>query len=176
MFKGFASVLIALLVSPAGAAAPPRATPAEIYGRLPAIEQAALSPDGSRIAFIRTTQDWRALAVFDFRTSKLVGGVRLGDAKIRSVQWADDENLLVTTATSQMPMDLRGEKTEWNLMVLYDLKSGKLRKLLDHVRADTTTMNVVYGRPIVQRKDGYTWIYVHGCTSRRVSPKPPCSA
>ena len=163
MFKGFASVLIALLVSPALAAAPaPAATPAEIYGRLPAIEQAALSPDGSRIAFIRTTQDWRALAVFDFRTSKLVGGVRLGDAKIRSVQWADDEDLLVTTATSQMPMDLRGEKTEWNLMVLYDLKSGKLRKLLDHVRADTTTMNVVYGRPIVQRKDGYTWIYVHG--------------
>jgi dipeptidyl aminopeptidase/acylaminoacyl peptidase len=59
-------------------------------------------------------------------------------------------------------MDLRGEKTEWNLMVLYDLKSGKLRKLLDHVKADTATMDVVYGRPIVQRKDGYTWIYVHG--------------
>ena len=63
MFKGFASALIALLASPA-----PAAAPAEIYGRLPAIEQAALSPDGSRIAFIRTTQDWRAPAVFDFIT------------------------------------------------------------------------------------------------------------
>jgi hypothetical protein len=98
MFKGCASVLIALLASPA-----PAAAPAEIYGRLPAIEQAALSPDGSRIAFIRTTQDWRALAVFDFRTSKLVGGVRLGDAKIRSVQWADDEDLRPASPRSMHP-------------------------------------------------------------------------
>jgi len=88
MFRGFTSILLALLAAPALAA-----SPAEIYGRLPGIEQAALSPDGSKMALIRTTQDWRALAVVDLRASKLVGGVRLGDAKIRSVEWADDQHL-----------------------------------------------------------------------------------
>jgi dipeptidyl aminopeptidase/acylaminoacyl peptidase len=158
MFGGFRSILIALLASPVLAAGP-----ADIYGRLPSIEQAALSPDGSKIAFIRTTEDLRALTVFDFRASKLAGGVRLGDVKVRSVEWADDEHLLVTTATSQSPIEFSGtSKTEWNLMVLYDVKTGKLRALLDHVHGDATTMNVVYGRPIVQHKDGDTFLYVHG--------------
>jgi dipeptidyl aminopeptidase/acylaminoacyl peptidase len=157
MFKKSISILLVLMASQALGA-----SPADIYGHLPSIEQAALSPDGSKIAFIRTTQNWRALAVIDLQTSKLVRGVRLGDIKVRSVVWADSEHLLVTTASSRMPMDFVGEKTEWNQMILYDLKTGRLSELLDHVRGGTDTMNVVYGRPVVQRSEGGTSIYVHG--------------
>ena len=46
---------------------PPVLTAADVdvYGRLPSIEQAALSPDGTKIAFVKTTQDWRMLAVIN---------------------------------------------------------------------------------------------------------------
>src|SRR5882672_11689601 len=87
----FLCLCLALLAAPALAA-----DGVEAYGRLPSIEQAALSPDGTKIAFVKTTQDWRVLAVIDINEEKLVGGVRLGDAKLRSVAWADDDHLLLT--------------------------------------------------------------------------------
>jgi hypothetical protein len=47
------------------------AVPVEVYGRLPYIEQATLSPDGSMIAFVQTTQDWRVLAIVELESSKV---------------------------------------------------------------------------------------------------------
>ena len=35
-------------------------TPLEVYGRLPGLEDVSLSPDGSKIAFVTTTQNTRA--------------------------------------------------------------------------------------------------------------------
>ena len=148
---------LALLAAPALAAAE-----VDVYGRLPSIEQAALSPNGTKIAFVKTTQDWRLLAIVDMNEEKLVGGVRLGDVKLRSVEWADDDHLLLTTASSVMPMGLSGERTEWHLMTVYNLKTKKLSGLLDHVQGDTATMNAVYGRPVVQRKGGETLLFIHG--------------
>jgi dipeptidyl aminopeptidase/acylaminoacyl peptidase len=144
-------------------AAPPlTAAGVDDYGRLPSIEQAALSPDGTKIAFVKTTQDWRVLAIVDLSERKFVGGVRLGEAKLRSVEWADDDHLLLTTATSGMPRGLSGEPTEWHLLSVYDLQTKKLRGLLDHVWGPATTMNAVYGTPVVQHKGGETVLFVHG--------------
>jgi dipeptidyl aminopeptidase/acylaminoacyl peptidase len=149
--------LLALFAFPAAAAAP-----VEAYGRLPSIEQAALSPDGSKIAFIQTTVDWRVLAIVDVNEEMMIGAIRVGDEKIRAVEWADDDHLLLTTASSVMPMDLEGERIEWHLMNVYSLKDKKLTGLLDHVRGGVRAMNVVYGRPVVQQKDGETLLYVQG--------------
>jgi dipeptidyl aminopeptidase/acylaminoacyl peptidase len=144
-------------------AAPALAAPGvEAYGRLPSIEQAAISPDGTKIAFVKTTQDYRVLAIVDIGEEKLVGGVRLGDTKLRSVQWADDDHLLLTTASTKMPFELSGERIEWNLMSVYDLKTKKLSGLLNHIRGNATTMNVVSGPPVVQRKGGETLLFIHG--------------
>jgi dipeptidyl aminopeptidase/acylaminoacyl peptidase len=144
------------------AAPAPSAAGVEVYGRLPSIEQAALSPDGSKIAFVKTTQDWRFLAIIDLNQEKLVGGLRLGDTKLRSVEWADDDHLLLTTASSVMPWGLYGERTEWHVMSVYNLKTKKLSGLLTHVQGDARTMNAVYGAPVVQRKNGETLLYIQG--------------
>ncbi|MGC1520991.1 MAG: S9 family peptidase [Steroidobacteraceae bacterium] len=157
VLRRFLCVWVALLAAPA-----PADPAVEDYGRLPSIEQAALSPDGSKIAFVKTTQDWRVLAIVDIGEEKLVGGMRLGDAKLRSIEWADDDHLLLTTASSTMPRGLTGERTEWHLMSVYDLKTKKLRGLLDHVWGDATTMNAVYGKPVVERKGGDTLLFIHG--------------
>jgi dipeptidyl aminopeptidase/acylaminoacyl peptidase len=144
-------------------AAPARAAPdVEAYGRLPSIEQASISPDGSKIAFVKTTKDARWLAIVDINEEKLAGGGQLGDTKLRSVEWADDDHLLLTTASTTMPFELWGEPVEWNLMAVYSLKTQKLDGLLDHVRDNAKTMNVVYGWPVVQHKGAETLLLIHG--------------
>ena len=66
------------------------AAPLEIYGRLPLIEDVALSPDGSRIAYVRTTQNMRIIAVVSLVDNKVIAALRVGDQKLRSIEWADD--------------------------------------------------------------------------------------
>ncbi|MGH8209434.1 MAG: hypothetical protein ACREU6_07520, partial [Steroidobacteraceae bacterium] len=53
------------------AAPPGRATPLEVYGRLPDVEEVALSPDGSRIALIRTIANDRLLTVISLTDRKI---------------------------------------------------------------------------------------------------------
>src|SRR5256885_10117633 len=49
-----------LLGAVLGGAASARSAPLEVYGRLPRIEEVALSPDGSRIAFVKTEENNRS--------------------------------------------------------------------------------------------------------------------
>lgn len=76
----FSCLALALLAMSATAAA------LDAYGRLPSTEQAALSPDGSKISLVRTTQLCRLLAIVDINDEKLVAGLRVGDVKVRSVE------------------------------------------------------------------------------------------
>ena len=150
-------LLMSLIASTASAAAP-----LDTYGRLPSIERAALSPDGSKIAFVQTAGDRRLIAIVALGDEHLVAALKLGDTKLRAMEWADEQHLLLTTASTVMPFELSGTKTEWHLMQVYDLQKNKVKGLLDHVFGSSLTMNVVYGRPVIQRKDGETVVYVHG--------------
>jgi dipeptidyl aminopeptidase/acylaminoacyl peptidase len=153
----FLCLWVASVTAPALAA-----TDVAAFGGLPSIEQASLSPDGSKIAFVKTTRDMRVLVLFDLNEDRLVRGVGIGDARLRSVEWADNDHLLLTTASSRMPYELSGERTEWNMMASYDLKTNKLTRLLRNIRGNETTMNTVYGDPVVQHKDGDTLVFVQG--------------
>ena len=64
------------------------AVPLEVYGRLPSLEDIALSPSGDRIAFVRTTENTRTITVGSLSDHKALSGLRIGDQKLRSVQWA----------------------------------------------------------------------------------------
>jgi hypothetical protein len=153
----FAGIFLVLLASQA-----PAATPLEAYGRLPSLEFATLSPDGSKIAFVQTVQDLRLLEIFDLADRKVLGRTRVGDNKVRSVQWADDTHLLLTTASTVMPWELIGERHEWHLMQVFNLATGKWRPLLTRPNTSVQTMNVVSGRPVVQRKGNETILYIEG--------------
>jgi dipeptidyl aminopeptidase/acylaminoacyl peptidase len=47
-----------------------QAAPLETYGRLPTLENVALSPDGSRLAFVRTDESTRVLVLADLTEPK----------------------------------------------------------------------------------------------------------
>jgi hypothetical protein len=95
--KGFALAAMLLMLAASLAMPAGWAAPLEVYGRLPGLEDVALSPDGSRLAFIRTSENNRLLAIHDFTTGKVIAGLRVGQVKLRSIAWADNEHLLVLT-------------------------------------------------------------------------------
>ena len=137
------------------------AVPLEVYGRLPSLEDAALSPDGSSIAFVRTIDEQRLIVIYSLKEHHALGGVRVGNQKLRSVEWADDAQLLLTTSSTGMPWGLRGSDQEWSLMQAFDVQKRRARPLLDAVH-DVRTLNVVLNAPMVRRDGNDTILYLHG--------------
>ena len=63
------------------------ATSLEVYGRLPLLEDVALSPDGTRLAFVKTVGDDRVIATYSLADRKIVDGLRVGQQKLRRMEW-----------------------------------------------------------------------------------------
>src|SRR5579871_766146 len=90
-----------------------QAAPLEAYGRLPSVEDVALSPDGSKLAFIRTTADVRVMAIVAVADHKLLGGAKLGEVKLRRLWWADDDHLLIMTSATEQANGTIGRAIEY---------------------------------------------------------------
>jgi len=154
------AAILAGLIPSAGIAEEP-ASP-EAYGHLPNLENVILSPDGAKIAFIRTAGDGRNLLVLRVGETRPFAGAHIGDVKVRDIQWMDDSNLLITTSmTSLPPLGFTGAKREWSQLVTYDLVSGKLGRLNFEV-PDQRTLNVLSGDPSVRVVDGKTTLFAPG--------------
>ena len=138
-----------------------RAVPLEIYGRLPGLEEMALSADASKLAFVKQTNDARFLAVVSLPDGKLIGGAPLGEVKLRSLDWADDHHLLIVTSRTDLPLGLIGMRSEWYMLAVYDLDSRKVRTYPQLEQKDNT-MNVVAGDIMVRHLGPDTVLYIPG--------------
>lgn len=139
------------------------AVPLEVYGRLPSLEDVALSPDGTRLAFVRTTADTRLIEVISLVGRKAVGGLRVGETKLRNVQWADNDHLLVVTSATSQPWGLIGTEREWYMLQVYDVARHRTMALPDPSRfPDVRMMNVISGTPLVRRVEGHTVLFLQG--------------
>jgi len=158
------SVFAATLLS-AALCTPLRGYPSslEAYGRLPSLENVALSPDGSRLAFIRTDANTRLLVIFSLSDHKVTSAMRLGENKVRSIDWADDNNLMIYGSATSLPLELRGSAQEWEMLDVYDLKERKVRSIPRFdVASNERIMNVVVGEAMVRQVGGHTVLYVPG--------------
>jgi pimeloyl-ACP methyl ester carboxylesterase len=87
------------------------APPLEAYGQLPGVELVRISPSGERIALIGVVGDQRRLAIISAQNNLLRTGL-VGDSKVRNLNWAGDENVLITvTATVNLQLEF-GHKYE----------------------------------------------------------------
>ena len=138
------------------------ATPLEVYGRLPGLEEVSLSPSGSRIAFVTTDQNTRVIRVISLTDRKSLGALRVGEAKLRDVSWADENHLLITTSATGMPWGLMGEPHEWYMLQVFDVL--KHRSVATPAIDDRSlhAMNVTAGRVMVRRIEGHTVLFVPG--------------
>jgi dipeptidyl aminopeptidase/acylaminoacyl peptidase len=146
------------------------AVPLEVYGRLPYIEDVALSPDGARIAYVRTTKNLRVIAIVSLADQKLLSVVRFGEEKLRSIEWADNQRLMIVTSATALPSGLWGAVGEWSMLQVFDVVSLKLTPIPDlnpHKIPDVRTMNVITGRVMVRHLDGHTVLFVPGIYVQR---------
>jgi dipeptidyl aminopeptidase/acylaminoacyl peptidase len=156
--------------TPAEAPAKPAAlaTPAEApaalaaYGRLPSLEDLAISPDGKRIAFVKTHGDDRDLGIYEMGQTTAHGAARVGDTKLRWVNWVDADNLLVTVSqTGGPPLGFTGETQEWFQLVSYNVPQQKLIGV-DFQIPDERVFNVVNGQPMIREVNGATAVFIPG--------------
>ena len=147
-----AAVCLALTALPAFAA------PLDLYGRLPNIEDVAISPDGGMVAMIYTNGEDRQIVLRNQADGKLsVLGV--GPAKVRDLKWADGENLLVTTSTTALIMGLTGPAREYFQAFHYNVPEQRMKLLL---RDAERALNTIQGPPVVRRVDGQPTVFLEG--------------
>jgi dipeptidyl aminopeptidase/acylaminoacyl peptidase len=146
-------------------------TPLEAFGRLPTLEDVAISPDGSKLAFVRTQDDHRNLMVALLSKGEVLGGLRVGDTKLRSVEWIDDDNIVVTiSGTGPPPFGFIGATREWFELAAFNVSKQKLNPL-DFAVRDTRTFNVVIGHTAVREVSGHSMLYAPGyCVRDRTVP------
>ncbi|GJL90810.1 alpha/beta hydrolase family protein [Hyphococcus sp.] len=79
---------------------PTKADPA-IYGALPSVSNAEISPDGETIAQIQSINGVRAIAFYDLAGRRKPIGVELGDVDARALFWAGPNHVVVTVSASK---------------------------------------------------------------------------
>lgn len=88
-----AAVFVLAMASQAQAAPPP----ASAFGRVPAVIQASISPDGSRVAVLGGQSDERVLSIATLDRPELPQ-LRLGDVEAVSLRWAGNDHVLARLA------------------------------------------------------------------------------
>ena len=102
----FATGLCCPFTSPALANTPSATTqsaqpPLSAYGKLPDIEDAALSPDGSQIAVLTTTPSGDRAILLMTSALDVLRLFKVGDHKVRGIAWGSNENLIVQVSSTE---------------------------------------------------------------------------
>ena len=139
--------------------APAMAAPLEAYGKLPTIEQVAISASGKHLATVTTNGEQRLIVVKEVATGKLVAGANGGALKVRAIRFAGDDHLLVVTSVTASAAYVISPRREWLLANLIDLKTGKIRPLM---RDAEQSMNTVQGLPEVRTVNGEPVVVLQG--------------
>jgi len=148
--------LAAVAAAVAGAA---HAAPLDAYGRLPSIEQVAISPDGTRLGVVWTDGVQRKLILEMVADYKPMGMVDLGQAKIRSIQWAGPQHILITSSRTDTIMGVEASRSEWRVAVDLNLETHKMKGMLGDAE---DALNVIVDRPAVRMVDGKPYVFLQG--------------
>jgi dipeptidyl aminopeptidase/acylaminoacyl peptidase len=140
---------------------PAAAAPLETYGRLPSLEDVALSPSGKRIAFVRTRENQRLIAIADLPNT-LIARMGIGETKLRDLAWADDDHLMIITSTTGMPFGLVGKDIEWKQLSVYEVSSKKVRTYPEPADRDIRTINTIVDDPMVRHVGNDTVLFLTG--------------
>lgn len=103
--------------------------PLEAYGALPTIEFVQVSPSGDRLAYVTVAGDQRALIVTRLADGQLLAGARVGDAKVRDVQWVGEDAVLSTTSTTQSIPLFGVSKSEFFMGQIHALNGRTMRQV-----------------------------------------------
>jgi dipeptidyl aminopeptidase/acylaminoacyl peptidase len=168
LFAALTAVAVCFHARPALAA---EAVPLAAFGRLPSLEDVAISPDGTKLAFVRTSGESRSLLVIPLGKRDVIGEVRVGETKLRAINWVDEQNIVATvSSTSPPPFGFTGATREWYQLVNFNIDKRKIVPLsfqLDRVE----TFNVVTAAWSMREVSDHPTLYARGyCVRDRTVP------
>jgi len=137
------------------------AAPLEAYGQLPTLEDVKIAPDGHTVAFVRTANG-RFIAIYSLESGKMLDAIRINDAKLRDVSWADAKHLLITTSTTAVGVGLTGPRQEWSMAQCFNVDTLEVIPLMDMGSAGIRMLNAISGPPEVRLVDGQAVAFVDG--------------
>ena len=132
----------------------PAAPMLEAYGQLPSLEHFAVSPNGKNIAYATFVDGKRTVLVNSIDQGKVIGGIAVDAQKLRSIEWGDDDHVLITVSVTRF----RGEGF---MVESYSLAEKHADILLAHGAYQT---NLVLGSPMPRVVDGRNVAFVRGVT------------
>lgn len=131
---GGASLPVAHAQGASGSSATIEPAPLSAYGALPSLELMQLSPSGKKLAFITVSGEQRMLVLLDLATKAQLGGVDVGRAKVRDLEWVGEDRVLITTTKTETVPELGLFRVELFSGQLYDVTKGKIFLLLQNTR------------------------------------------
>ena len=155
MYRHFVWLFLGLFL----AAAPVQGAPLQVYGRLPTIEQMAISPDGTLLAYVTFVESKRTIIIYSIDKAKAIDVLDIGDQKLRDLSWADNDRLLITTSRTSVIAGLVGPKSENFLTQSYSISTKTNHFLLNGI---PNTLDVTVGGPMSRTVNGHTVVFVHG--------------
>lgn len=154
-FKRFVFALAVAL----GLAGLVHAAPLEAYGKLPSMEYATISPSGHAVAMVVTNGEQRTIIVQDLASDAVTLRGFVGEHKIRNVQWAGDDHLVLVASATLNDMSISNGFREWFFGSSIDLKTKKLKPLMQNAKADLTA---IFDTPIIRSYRGEPSVFVQG--------------
>lgn len=162
------AIILAAAALAAGAA---RAAPLEAYGKLAAMEDVTISPDGTKVAFAQVVNGKQAVVVDQLNPAAIVAEMPPTNQKIRALKWADNTHLLVIKSHSGFAgVDIQSAYSEWYLAYSFDLEKKKVRPLfgLDQDEAKGPVLrgkqmlNTIGAVPDVRTVKGHPTVFAEG--------------
>ena len=141
---GAALAAACILASPTAMAAPPAAT---AFGRLPDIQTAAVSPDGTRIAMLGGPPQARDLTISTIDSAKPVVAP-IGDVEVKTLQWASDQYILLRTSVfdkGRFEGTNRAYAYHFDRDVVIDTSGKVLGRLLSNSEASKLALSLPVG-------------------------------
>jgi dipeptidyl aminopeptidase/acylaminoacyl peptidase len=169
---GLLSVLTALMTLSLSASAADLATlsPAEEqaladYGELPAFEHVALSPDGSRLAYVGTSGDEQHVVVKNLADGRKLIDFTPSPQKIRGVLWADSNFAIALVSVTTPGWAPGQDRDEFYGVLAADLDKHQVWDVLKHPAGGTSVYyhyDILNGRLRAREVDGQTSLFVAG--------------
>lgn len=133
IFAGLAAVMLSASTAIAPAIAQGQTVqpaPISAYGALPSLELVQLSPSGKQLAFVTVSGEERMLVLLDLATKAQTGGVSVGQAKVRNLDWIGETKILITTTKTENLPEIGLFNTELPTAQIYDPGKKKLIPIL----------------------------------------------
>ncbi len=115
--------VLSAVEQPAEAPAVSGPPPLDAYGELPRVEDAAISPDGRNIASVSQVAGDRRVAVID-EDGKVIFNASSGKTKVRSIQWADNDTVLLTNSATVSMFGFTAAKYELSGTIILPMSGG----------------------------------------------------